>query len=56
MKHRENDPAVHELRDRPVPPVKGAIIDRQDVRPHPERTNARSVPAMDEIMDMGNWM
>ncbi len=56
MKHRENDPAVHELRDRPVPPVKGAIIDRQDIRSHPERTNARTAPSHDVSFDPENWM
>ena len=36
MKKKQDDPAVHDLRDHPVPPVKGAIIDRSDVVIRPE--------------------
>ncbi len=36
MKKKQNDPAVHDLRDHPVPPVKGAVTDRGDVNLRPE--------------------
>lgn len=36
MKKKQDDPAVHDLRDHPVPPVKGAVTDRSDVVIRPE--------------------
>ena len=36
MKKKQDDPAVHDLRDHPVPPVKGAITDRGDAVIRPE--------------------
>lgn len=36
MKRKQDDPAVHDLRDHPVPPVKGAVTDRGDVLLRPE--------------------
>lgn len=36
MKKKQDDPAVHDLRDHPVPPVKGAVTDRGDVLLRPE--------------------
>lgn len=36
MKKKQDDPAVHDLRDHPVPPVKGAVTDRGDVQLRPE--------------------
>ena len=37
MKKKQDDSAAHELRDCPVPPVKGAITDGSDLRPKPEQ-------------------
>ena len=37
MVKKQEETAVHDLRDRPVPPVKGCITDREDLRPRPER-------------------
>ena len=36
MKKRE-DPVTHDLRDRPVPPVKGAVTEHEPARPRPEQ-------------------
>lgn len=50
MKEKKPEPAVHDLRDRPVPPVKGAILDRQDICPRPEHQAPR------QSVDPENWM
>ena len=39
MKKKQDETVTHDLRDRPVPPVKGAVTDRQDVQTRPERQN-----------------
>ena len=36
MKKKQDDPAVHDLRDHPVPPVKGAVTNGGDVLLRPE--------------------
>ena len=56
MKEKRTDPAVHDLRDRPVPPVKGAVTDRQDVCPRPEHRNAADTARIHDAVDFDNWM
>ena len=36
MKGKKEQPLSHELRDQPVPPVKGAVTDQTDVLLRPE--------------------
>lgn len=50
MKEKKTEPAVQDLRDRPVPPVKGAILDRQDICPRPQEHTAQ------QVVDPENWM
>lgn len=38
MKQERDDSVAHELRDRPAPPVKGAVTGQSDIRPRPEQT------------------
>ncbi len=50
---KKEAPAVQELRDRPVPPVKGAVTDRRDLLPRPENVLQRDTarPA-----DFDSWL
>ena len=53
MEKKKEAPAVQELRDRPVPPVKGAVTDRRDLLPRPENVLQRDTarPA-----DFDSWL
>ena len=48
MKKKQDDSAAHELRDCPVPPVKGAITDGSDAEPVAAETAAE---AAEEVTD-----
>ena len=50
MKEKKTEPAVHDLRDRPVPPVKGAVTDLQDICPRPQTQMVKETP------DPENWL
>ena len=56
MKKKRDDSAAHELRDRPVPPVKGAVTEPEDLRPHPERPVSGNVVSFGDSASMESWM
>ncbi len=57
MKKKKEAPSVHDLRDRPVPPVKGAVTDRQDVLIRPEGSMAPALQArLDDTGIIGSWL
>jgi len=50
-------PAAHEMRDRPVPPVKGAVTDRQDAILRPEGMMAPSNGLQQELpTGLDSWL
>lgn len=50
-------PVAHELRDRPVPPVKGAVTDRQDAVLRPEGMMApTNGPGQETLPYFENWL
>ena len=49
MKQKRDDSAAHELRDRPVPPVKGAVTDVEDVRLADEGKVCRVIVPDDQL-------
>lgn len=54
MKRKKDERVIHELKDQPVPPVKGMITDRmEDIVLRPE--NRRSADLEDTIIFDG-WM
>ncbi len=54
MKRKKNEPVIHELKDQPVPPVKGAVTDRvDDIVPRPEHRNGVS---LDDTIIFDGWM
>ena len=56
MKKKRDDSAAHELRDRPVPPVKGAVTEPEDLRPRPEQTALGSGVSFGDSASMESWM
>lgn len=57
MQKKKETPAVHELRDCPVPPVKGAVTDLQDVVLRPESMMASNAEArLEEQNTFGSWL
>jgi len=56
MKKKHDDSAAHELRDRPVPPVKGAVTDLEDLRIRPEQTTSGSTVSFGDSASMESWM
>ena len=59
MKRKKDDQMAHELRDKPVPPVKGAVT-----LPRPEDTvlcprptgGTRTTPSADDAEIMDGWL
>ena len=48
---------AHELRDRPVPPVKGAVTEPEDVLlAHKPAGDTRPVPTMEDTIVFGGWL
>ena len=57
MKRKKDDHVAHELRDRPVPPVKGAVTEPEDVVIHPRAAgNTRPVPTMEDTIVFNGWL
>lgn len=56
MRQQKDDSAAHELRDRPVPPVKGAVNTPQDLRPRPERSPEFTDVRLGDSGSMDSWM
>ena len=52
---KKDDSAAHDLRDRPVPPVKGSVTAEPDLQPHPEQI-LRSPTAMGDSSTIDSWM
>ena len=56
MKNKDS-PVAHELRDRSVPPVKGADTDQEDELLRPEGTmGPRPTPNLDDAIIFEGWM
>ena len=50
MKKEPKQPAVHEIRDLPLPPVKGAVTEHRDAIARPDaEQNARGVDFYDTL-------
>ena len=56
MKKKQDESAAHDLRDRPVPPVKGAVTDLEDLRIRPEQTTSGSTVSFGDSASMESWM
>ena len=57
MKEKKPDSVVHELRDCPVPPVKGAVTEPEDVIPWPDHPMGRQASsAADGIISSESWL
>jgi len=56
MKKKHDDSAAHELRYRPVPPVKGAVTDLEDLRIRPEQTTSGSTVSFGDSASMERRM
>lgn len=56
-KKKKQDPEIRELKDPPVPPVKGAVTERPDVllRPLDGMTGVRRIP-MEQVMALDGWL
>ena len=52
---KQDDSAAHDLRDRPVPPVKGAITTETDLRPRPEQITHTPI-TMGDSSTMDSWL
>ena len=57
VEKKKEQPAPKELRDQPVPPVKGAVTDLQDAVPRPENNlqQERAVQLEDSSI-FGSWL
>ena len=48
---------AHELRDRPVPPVKGAVTGQEDALLRPEGSlGPKPAPNLDDTIIFDSWM
>ena len=56
LKKKRDDSAAHELRDRPVPPVKGAVTEPEDLRPSPEQAAQSGKVSFGDSASMESWM
>lgn len=57
MQRKKETSVVHDLRDRPVPPVKGAITDWQDAVLRPEGMMAPgSAAKLEEDASVDSWL
>ena len=54
MKRKKDERVIHELKDQPVPPVKGAVTDTvDDIVPRPEH---RTSASLDDTIIFNGWM
>ncbi len=54
MKRKKEERVIHELKDQPVPPVKGAVTDRgEDIVPRPEHRNSTG---LEDTIIFDGWM
>ena len=54
---KKDRPVAHELRDRPVPPVKGAVTDQEDVLLRPEGSlGPKPTANLDDTIIFDSWM
>ena len=57
MQKKKETPNPRELRDQPVPPVKGAVTDLQDAVLRPDRVMERDTLVRPEnSVDFGSWL
>ena len=56
MKKKQDDSAAHELRDNPVPPVKGAITEGSDLRPRPEQIQSTETVCFGDSSTPESWL
>ena len=57
MKGRKEGPLPHELRDRPVPPVKGVVTDQTDVVLRPDGLMGPAPMAnLEDTIVFDGWM
>ena len=52
---KKDDSAAYDLRDRPVPPVKGAVTG-EDIRPRPEQQNGINSASVGDSGAPGSWL
>lgn len=57
MEKKEQRPQPQEMKDPPVPPVKGAVMEKPDVlmRPLDAMTGVRRIP-MEQVMALDGWL
>ena len=56
MNKKQDDSAAHELRDCPVPPVKGAVTDGSDLRPRPKQPGTAGNVSFGDSGTMESWL
>lgn len=56
MKRSNDDSAAHDLRDHPVPPVKGAVTAPQDIRPRPKQETTGETVRLGDSALPDSWM
>ena len=56
MQKKKEIPAGHELRDRPVPPVKGAVTEHRDVLLRPEAAMGLKTAAPEDLTGSDSWL
>lgn len=54
---KKDDHAAHELRDRPVPPVKGAVTDPADVLQRPDgQLSQPGMVSLEDTIIFDGWL
>lgn len=54
---KKDDHVAHELRDRPVPPVKGSVTDQADVILHPDgKLNQPGMVNLEDTIIFDGWL
>lgn len=57
MMKKKEEPTVQGLRDMPVPPVKGAVVDQPDVLPRPEeRLGKTNAVDLEDTIIFDGWL
>ena len=56
MKKKKASPMAHELRDCPVPPVKGAVTDQEDVLLVRGKPGPKPTANLDDTIIFDSWM
>ena len=57
MRRKKESSVAHELRDRPVPPVKGAVTGQEDALLRPEGSlGPKPAPNLDDTIIFDSWM